>query len=59
MGDLVHMLKIAILCLSYRLESRLSMKQVSQGLSSKISDMTDYTLETKLEELIDFRCFIS
>lgn len=53
LADLIFVLKIAFSCLSYRPDSRPSMKQVSLGLSARRPDSPEYTLEIKLGELIN------
>ncbi|OWM74801.1 hypothetical protein CDL15_Pgr004568 [Punica granatum] len=59
MADLISVLDIAFSCLSYRPESRPSMKQVSRGLSTRRSDMPDYSLEINLGKLFNLRGLIS
>ncbi|XP_031395997.1 MDIS1-interacting receptor like kinase 2-like isoform X1 [Punica granatum] len=59
MADLISILDIAFSCLSYRQKSRPSMKQVSQGLSTRRSSVPDYSLEINLGELFNLRGLIS
>ncbi|XP_031386167.1 probable leucine-rich repeat receptor-like protein kinase At1g35710 [Punica granatum] len=58
MADLISILDIAFSCLSYRSKSRPSMKQVSQGLSTRRSNTPDYSWEIKLGELFNLRGLI-
>ncbi|PKI45279.1 hypothetical protein CRG98_034329 [Punica granatum] len=59
MVDLISFLDLAFSCLSYRPESRPSMKQVSQGLSTQRPNVLDYSLEIKLGELFNSRGLVS